>query len=51
MSTILSRHIPYRDIRKYQQAAARMLAERDAPGLAAICADYHGLEMIPEAEA
>ena len=51
MSTILSRHVPYRDIRKYQQAAARMLAKRDPPGLAVICADYRRLEMIPEAEA
>ena len=51
MSAILSRHVPYRDIRKYQQAAARMLAKRDPPGLAVICADYRRLEMIPEAEA
>ena len=50
MSAILVMHIPYRDIREYQQGAAQMLAEHHPPGLAVVCGDYHGLEMIAEAE-
>ena len=51
MSAILKSAVPYNHIRTHVVAAARVPAEYHPPGLAVICADRRGMDMMNEADA
>ena len=50
MMFVLKPAVPYGDIRKHLVTTARQMAEYHPPGMAGVCTNYRGMEMIEAAD-